>query len=218
MMKPDDISPRARNHFREDEYFSLNVRSGVIRNVSGTRVLTIPEEFIAGLHAGLADETGGAAPIVLYECGKWWGKQFAKRHASEMRQLYASEAGELPYHFFEQVLRRVWALHGWGVVDVSFDLRDRGFVVVNVQNAFYSDIVGNIGRTSDHLIAGLLASILSDISGRDLSCVEIACRSKGDAKCSFLVGVEARTSSVAAWVSQGRSRSDILAELATGNV
>jgi predicted hydrocarbon binding protein len=144
----------------------------------------------------------------------WWGKQFAKRHAAEVRQLYGTSADELPYHFFEQVLKRVWALHGWGTLDISFDLRSRGYVVLNVHNAIYSDVVGNIGKTSDHLVAGFVASIMSDIAARELSCVEIACRSKGDAKCSFVAGLGTRLEVVSAWVSQGRSRSDILAELA----
>ena len=219
MMKPDEVAPRARNHYREEEYFSLNVRNGVIRNTVGTRVLTIPEELIAGLHAGLVDETGAAAAaVVLYQCGKWWGKQFVRRHGLEVRQFFQMDVAELPLHFYDQVLRRVWALHGWGKLEVDLGLRAHGFVEVTVLNAIYSDVVGNIGKTSDHLVAGLLASVLSDAAGRELECVETACRSKGDQRCSFIIGVKNRTDVVATWLAQGKSRSEVAEAIASGTL
>lgn len=202
-----------RNYYNEEDYFSLNVRSGVIRSPTGTRMVSIPEDFILGLHTGLEEETGEAAGVVLYQCGRWWGRQFIKRHGGEMRQFYESEQGDLPLHFYLQVLRRVWALYGWGKIDLSFDLRDKGFISVSVENAMYSDVVGNVGRPTDHVIAGVIASIVSDLAGRDLECVEIACRSQGDLRCEFLVGIQSRLDVVAAWMKNRRTRAEILAAI-----
>jgi hypothetical protein len=218
MMKANDLVPRARNFFDESTYFSLNVRNGVIRTPTGTRILGLPEEFIIGLHQGLEEETGAASGIVLYQCGKWWGRQWFKHHAAEVRQFYGRDPGELPLAFFLQVLRRIWALHGWGTLEVSFDLRERGFIDVTLGNAIYSDIVGPIGRPSDHLVAGVLASIIGALSGRDLEGVEISCRSKGDNRCSFLVGLRGRVDVVAEWVKQGRTRAQILDALGKGEI
>ncbi len=218
MMKPDDVSARARNFYREEDYFSLNVRNGVIRNPTGVRMVAIPEEFVAGLHAGLEDETGAAAGVVLYQCGKWWGKRFAKAQAIEVRHFYNLEAAELPLHFYQQVLRKVWGLYGWGLLDISHEAREKGFIVVDVQNAMYSDVVGNIGRTTDHVIAGALASIIGELAGRPLECVEIACKSKGDPKCTFLVGVKSRIDVAQAWVKQGRTRASVLEAIAGGEL
>jgi predicted hydrocarbon binding protein len=218
MMKPSDSIPLTRNHYVEEDYFSLNVRSGVIRSPIGTRIVGIPEELVAGLHAGLEEETGSAASLVLYTCGKWWGRQFAKRHSLEVRHFYDVDAAALPLHFYSQILRRVWAMNGWGVLDLSYDYRDRGFITVGVQNAMYSDVVGNIGRTSDYIIAGVLSAITTELAGRDLECVETACKSKGDPKCEFVVGIKARVDVIAAWVKQGRARGEILSAMGTGDL
>jgi predicted hydrocarbon binding protein len=218
MMKPDEVVPRARNFYREEDYFTLNVRSGVVRSPLGTRMVAIPEDLVLGLHLGLEEETGGAAGIVLYQCGKWWGRQFIKRHGTETRHFYQQDHADLPLHFFLQTLRRIWALYGWGRLDLSFELRDKGFVSVSVENAMYSDAVGNVGRTTDYVIAGVLASVVGDLSGRELECAEVSCKSKGDARCEFLVGIKSRVDIVATWVKQGRTRAEILAAIAQGQL
>lgn len=218
MMKPDEVAPRARNFYREEDYFSLNVRNGIIRSPIGTRMVGIPEELVMGLHAGLEEETGSAAGVVLYSCGRWWGRQFIKRHGTEIRQFYGMDVGDLPLHFQQQVLRRVWALYGWGVLELDFSLRERGFLEATVDNAMYAEVVGALGRTSDHLIAGVLASIVTDLAGRELECVEIACKSKGDPRCCFLLGLSSRVDVAAAWVKQGRARAEIVDAIAAGEL
>jgi len=215
---PNDMARFAKNHFREEEYFSLNVKSGILRSSSGTRMLGIPEDLILGLHAGLVEETGEASGIVLYTCGKWWGQKFWKRHGLELRKFYGVDLADVPLHFQQQIMRRVFSLYGWGLPDTNFDLCERGFVEVTVQNAAYSDIVGNLGRTADHLLAGILAAGFSDLAGRELDATEIACRSKGDATCAFLVGMKARVNIAEAWMQRGRSRADIVSAVSAGEL
>jgi predicted hydrocarbon binding protein len=208
----------ARNPFREEHYFALNVKSGIIRSPTGTRMLGLPEELFVGLHAGLREETGEAAGVVLYTCGKWWGGRFWKRHSLELRTFYGCDMGDLPLHVQAHVMRRVFSLYGWGLVDTSFELSGRGFVEVTVEHAAYSHIVGNTGRCSDHLLAGVIATGLSELAGRELECAEIGCRSKGDATCSFIVGIKSRVAVAEAWVAQGKSRGDVVAAIAAGEV
>jgi hypothetical protein len=78
----------------------------------------------------------------------------------------------------------------------------------------YSDVVGNVGKTTDHIIAGVLAAILSELAGRELHAVEICCKSKGDARCHFMIGTEARTKILDSWVREGRKRREILDAIA----
>lgn len=213
-----DLERFAKNPYREADYFSLNVKSGIVRNPIGTRMLGLPEELIIGLHAGLQEETGEAAGVVLYTCGRWWGQRFWKRHGVELRKFYGCDLADVPLHVQAHVMRRVFALYGWGLVETSFDLSERGFVEVTLANAAYSDIVGNVGRTADHLLAGVLASGFSELAGRDLEASEVACRSKGDTTCAFVVGIKARVAVVEAWVAQGKSRADILAAISNGEL
>lgn len=203
----------AKNHYREDEYFALNVKSGIIRNPAGTRMLGIPADLFAGLHAGLEEETGSASGVVLHACGKWWGERFWKRHAAEVRKFYGTDLTDMSVHVQQKLMRRIFALLGWGLVETNFDLMEKGYLEVVVENAVYSEVVGNLGRTTDHLFAGVLSSIMSDLAGRQLDCIEIACRSKGDASCAFLVGLESRVRVADAWVKQGRTRAQILEQL-----
>jgi len=213
-----ELNPVGRNHYREDGYFRLNVKNGVLRSREGTRMLTLPEDLIVGLHRGLEDETGAAAPIVLYSIGRWWGRQFARQHEGEIRRFYRRDIGDLPLAFYLQVLRRVWGLFGWGQLDLSFDLQERGFIEALVDGALYSESIGNIGRTSDHLVAGVLASLVSALSGRDLEAVEIACKSQGDPQCRFLIGLSSRTAVISNWVTQKRKADEILESVRDGEL
>ena len=218
MQEANDLTPRGRNFYRPSEYFDYNVPNGVIRNSAGTRMLTVPQELLAGVHGALDDETGAAAPIVLYNCGKWWGRRFIERHANELRRFYQKDAGELPLAFFLQVLRRIWALYGYGRLDVSFELEDKGFIVVNVLNAPYSDTVGNLGRPTEALMAGVLAAIITNLAGRDLECAQTSCTSKGERQASFLVGTHARVEVLRSWIKQGRSHGQIVEAIQAGEL
>jgi uncharacterized protein len=209
MTTKDDVFLQTRDPYREEDYFSLNVRNGVVRNPAGTRMVFVPEDMLMGLHQGLEDETGAASPIILYGCGKWWGKQWARRHHAELRQLFGADASDLSLGLYELALGRVWALHGWGALSLGFDLRQQGMIEVTVASSPYADVVGSLGRTSDHLLAGVLAALLTELAGRPLECVEISCKSKGDAVCVFLVGMKARVDTVAEWVRAGQSRAQI---------
>jgi len=218
MMGPTDVVPGFRNPYRDEEYFSLNVRNGVLRNSLGTRLVAFPEDFILGLHRGLEDETGAAAGVVLYSVGRWWGARFVRRQAQEIRSFFDVEMGEMPASLYLLVLRRVWAPYGWGRLDVSFELSEQGFVRVDIDRSIYSEVVGNIGRPSEHLVAGILASVIGELSGRDLECVQVACKSKGDRRCSFLVGIKSRADVVRAWVDQGVGPTDIIDRVAQGDI
>ena len=218
MMGPSEAIPGFRNRYREEEYFDLNVKNGVIRNPLGTRMMAFPEDFILGLHRGLEDETGAASSVVLYTVGKWWGARFVRRQAQEVRAFFDVEMGEMPASIFMLVMRRVWSLFGWGSLDVSFDLSEQGFVRVDIDRSIYSETVGNIGRPSEFLVAGILASIVGEMAGRELDCVQIACRSKGDRRCTFLVGMKQRTEAIQKWVEKKAGPSDILQRVEAGEL
>ena len=214
MKVESDLPIFAKNPYREGEYFSLNVRNGVIRSPIGTRMVAIPEDLVLGLAAGLEEECGSATKVVLYACGRSWGQRCMKRLGIETRQFYQRDQAELPLHFHTQVLRRVWALYGWGLLQFDHSTSDKGLLEAIVENAMYSDVVGNVGKTTDHIIAGVLAAILSELAGRELHAVEICCKSKGDARCHFMIGTEARTKILDSWVREGRKRREILDAIA----
>jgi len=213
MKRPEEPSPQAQNPFRAGEYFSLDVRKGVIVNPVGARMIAVPDQLIQGLEAGLIEEAGAATPVILFSVGKWWGARYAKRHGTETRQFFGRELHEVPLAVYVQSLSRSWALMGLGKLELSFQYAEAGFVVADVQDSPYSQAIGKSDRPTDHLIAGVLASLISEISGRELSCSEIACKSLGDRTCTFVVGTAERLSPVSSWVKQRRTVTEILESL-----
>ncbi len=213
MKRIEEASAQAQNPFRAEDYFSLDVRKGVIVNPIGSRMIAVPDQLMQGLEAGLLEETGSATPVILFSVGKWWGARYAKRHGAETKQFFGRELHEVPLAVYLQSLRRSWALMGLGRLELSFKYAEAGFVVADIQDTPYSAAIGKSDRPTDHLVAGVLAALISDISGRDLSCAEIACKSMGDASCRFVVGTTDRLAPVATWVKQRRSVNEILESL-----
>ncbi|MEM9456451.1 MAG: V4R domain-containing protein [Myxococcota bacterium] len=209
-------SPVFANIYRPDEYFSHNVNSGTIRAPTGTRMLTVPEHLLIGIHEALLEETGAASPVVLYRCGRWWGRRFAQRYFAEVRHFYRVDAGELSLGVFLMLLRRAWGMMGWGNLEISFGLREHGFIEAKVQGSIYSEVIGHHEQPREQLVAGLLASIIGEISGRELECVQTSCKSVGAEQCVFLVGIKSRIDLLEAWVRQGRSHASIVETIREG--
>lgn len=217
-MSDTDFALFSKNPYREGDYFSLNVRSGVIRSPLGARTVAVPEDLVLGLLAGLDEECGAASKVVLYTCGRHWGQRFMKRLAVESRQFWQRDAADLPLHFHTQVLRRIWALYGWGVLRFDHALTEHGVLEAIVENAMFGTVVGNVGKTSDAVVAGVLSAIVSELAGRELHAVEIACTSRGDARCHFIIATEARTRAIDGLVREGKKRRDILDALTRGEL
>jgi len=210
--------PSLSNPYLPEEYFSHNLASGVIRAPTGTRMLIVPEQLLRGIHEALQEETGAAAGVVLYRCGRWWGRRFAQRYLAELRHFYQLDAAELSLGVFVVLLRRAWGMLGWGRLELSFALQDHGFLEAHVHGSVYSDVVGTSDQPSEQLVAGLLASLVSELAGRELECVQTTCKSVGSDRCVFLVGIKSRIDLINTWVRQGRSHATIVESILDGSL
>jgi len=154
----------------------------------------------------------------LYQCGRWWGRRMAQRMAAEVRQFYRLDAGDLHVGAYLQILRRTWSLRGWGRLDVNFDLQSQGFIEVQIDHSVYSEVVGNLGRPSEALVSGILASLVGDMAGRDLECAQTECKSNGDSRSTFLIGMSSRIEVIHAWVKQGKPHGQIVTDIRDGSL
>lgn len=217
MIESQRSFPSLPNVYRPEDYFSHDVASGVIRAPTGTRMLIVPEQLLLGIHEALLEEAGpAAAGVVLYRCGRWWGRRFAQRNTVELRHFYQLDPGELPLGVFLVLLRRLWGMLGWGRLELSFELQEHGFIEVEVRGSLYGDVVGPSEQPSEQLVAGLLASLVGELAGRELECVQTACKSVGSDRCVFLVGIKGRIDVINAWVRQGRSHATIVEGIRDG--
>lgn len=180
------------NYFATDAYVRGDLEMGLLENRQGDRLLALPETFIQGIYAGLEQETGQASRLVLFNCGRWWGKSFYTRFSEQIGDYYNVPLSEMPMVEFIQALQQCWITHGWGKIDLDQSHQQQGFLVVKIWNSPFAKLAPQKDNPVCHLEAGVLASFFSQLSGRELHCVQTTCESLG-ADCNrFVLGLPKR--------------------------
>ena len=74
------------NYFASDAYVRGDLELGLLENRRGDRLIALPQTLIQAIYIGLEQETGQASRLVLFNCGRWWGKTstcvFVKKSAN----------------------------------------------------------------------------------------------------------------------------------------
>lgn len=180
------------NYFSSDAYVRSDLEMGLLENREGDRLLALPEPFIQAIFAGLEKETGLASRLVLFNCGRWWGKSFYMRFAEQVSGYYDTSLADMGMVEFIQALQQCWVTHGWGKIELDQTYQHRGFLVVKTWSSAFARNSPTKDQPSCHLEAGMLASFFSQITGRELHCIQTTCESMG-ADCNrFIVGLAKR--------------------------
>jgi len=206
------------NYFAPRDYVSYDMKTGVLRARDGARLVAFPEQWSTGLLAGLEDECGDAWPVVMHRCGEWWGKRHMERLERELTAYYGSKLTDMPAVQVHATLAASFAAHGWGALSMDVTRIERGVLVARVENAAMAAALLSAkkdakGRTVDGLLAGILSGMLSQASGGDVGCQEIACAARGDEQCVFVCTEKARLQEVPAWVRKQMPAAEILDRL-----
>lgn len=180
------------NYFATDAYVRGDVELGILENRQGDRLIALPETLIQGIYAGLENETGQAAWLVLFNCGRWWGKNFYTRFQEAISGYYKKPLSEMPMVEFLQALQQCWMTHGWGRIELDQSYQQQGFLVIRVWNSPFARFALKPDRPNCHLEAGILAAFFSQLTGRELHCVQTTCESM-KADCNrFILGLPKR--------------------------
>ncbi len=180
------------NYFATDAYVRGDLEMGLLENRQGDRLLAIPETLIQGIYAGLEQETGQASRLVLFNCGRWWGKSFYNRFCEQVTDYYGVPLSDMPMVEFLQALQQCWITHGWGKIDIDQSYQHRGFLVVKIWNSPYARLATRQDQPACYLEAGVLSTFFSRLTGRELHCIQTTCESMG-ADCNrFVIGVARR--------------------------
>lgn len=201
------------NYFAPDAYVQGDFESGLIENRSGTRLLALPEILLQSIYTGLSEEVGPSAGIVLFQCGRWWGKNFYRRFVEEVSQYYGKPVAQMEMIEFLQCLKQRWKTHGWGIIDLDLNYYSQGFLVVKVWNSAFSQAGPSIDRPMCFAETGILSSFFSQLCGRNLHCVQTACESMGDECNHFVLGLSERLKPVEAWLEEGQDHATIMERL-----
>jgi predicted hydrocarbon binding protein len=189
------------NFYLPDVYVRGDLEVGLLENRQGERLLALPETLIQAIYAGLDKETGQAARLVLFNCGKWWGKSFYTRFCEQISGYYGVPLANMPMIEFLQALQECWIAHGWGRIELDQTYQNRGFLVVKIWHSAFARLAPSQNQPVCHLEAGILTSFFSLLSGKELTCIQTTCESMG-ADCNrFLLGLPQRLEPVETMVT-----------------
>jgi uncharacterized protein len=184
------------NFFASDAYVRGDLEAGLLENRQGDRLLALPETLIQAIYSGLNKEVGQASSLVLFNCGKWWGKSFYTRFCEQVTSYYSVPLANMPMVEFLQALQECWIAHGWGRIELDQTYQQRGFLIVKGRNSAFARLAPQQQQPACYLEAGVLSSFFSQLTGKDLHCVQTTCESMG-ADCNrFLLGLPQRLESV----------------------
>jgi uncharacterized protein len=180
------------SYFATDAYVKGDLEMGLLENRRGDRLLSLPETLIQAIYSGLEKETGQASRLVLFNCGRWWGKNFCIRFREELTEYHGTALTEMPMIEFIQALQQCWITHGWGKIELDQTYQHRGFLVIKIQNSAFARLAPQSNQPVCYLEAGILSVFFSQLTGRDLHCVQTTCESMG-ADCNrFVLGLSNR--------------------------
>ncbi|MBE9178901.1 4-vinyl reductase [Oculatella sp. LEGE 06141] len=180
------------NYFATDAYVRGDLEMGLLENRQGGRLLALPETLLQGIYSGLDKETGQAARLVLFNCGRWWGKNFYARFCEDLTDYYRTPLADMDMVEFMHCLKQCWITHGWGKIDLDQTYQHRGFLVINIWNSPFARLALPQSQPVCFLEAGILSSFFSQLTGRDLHCIQTTCESMG-ADCNrFILGLAKR--------------------------
>jgi hypothetical protein len=201
------------NYFASDLYVRGSLELGLLENRRGDRLLAIPEPLLKAIYAGLEKETGQASRLVLYNCGRWWGKNFYARFCEELSDYYGKPLADLSMVEFLQSWQQCWQTHGWGQIHLNTTYRESGFLVVEIRNSPFTAYAPQTQQPSGALEQGILEIFFSQLTGRELKCIQTSCDSKGDDCNRFVIGLEKRLQAAEAMVAAGQTHQSILQTL-----
>jgi predicted hydrocarbon binding protein len=216
MIAPNTLSETASggNFYAEGTYCHTDVRRGVTRTRTGVRLVTLTTDFLVGFRRAIVDECGPAADTVFAACGRKWGGFLAKRFETEMEAFHGRPLHEMSLAKVQALLADLFSHHGWGTVRADLTRHDQGLIVVTAEEPIFASLSGPAEKPVDALLAGILAGFFGTLFGRDLDCVQTACKARGEAASKFVLGLTPRLAGARGWVDSGKNHEQVVAELA----
>lgn len=201
------------NFFAPERYVQGDMELGLIENRKGSRLIALPETLLSALYSSLEHEVGPAADLVLQQCGRWWGKNFYRRFATEISEYYGKSLAEMEMMEFLQSFKECWKTYGWGLIDFDFSYHQQGYIVIKTQHSLFAKARQSADRPSCFVESGLLSAFFSQLTGRELASVQTSCESMQSECNYFVLGLPERVEPAEALRQEGQDHDMILAQL-----
>ncbi|GAB4210862.1 MAG: hypothetical protein OHK0012_02240 [Synechococcales cyanobacterium] len=205
------------NYYAPSVYVQGDLESGLLSSRRGDRLLALPQPLIEAIYSGLEYETGQAMKLVLRHCGRMWGKEFFRRFANELTDYHHKSLTELEMGVFLQNLQQAWKTHGWGTFAIDWSYQDQGLLVVHIQNSPFTALFpADVPRPMGYLEAGMLATWFSQLTGRELNCVQTTSMVLGAPVDTFVITAAERLKDAETWVDNGQTHDQVVQQLLAG--
>jgi len=150
--------------------FESDFSQGVAEDFAGRAAALWPADLLQRLRETLEEEAGPAWHRVWKDCGRLWGRRVMEDLDRRCMELLGCALFDLPLEKFLEFLTEQVTSQGWGKLEVDLtDGLERGIIRASLINSVFSD--GRRSSSGDVLLAGMLASVLSRVSGEDLDCI-----------------------------------------------
>lgn len=210
-------APLPGNYFAPDAYLQGDYELGLLENRSGDRLIAVPEILFEAIHETLAEEVGSSSSLVMFQCGRWWGKNFYRRFGEDISNYYGKPMADMAMVELIQCVKHCWTTHGWGVIELDMSYNQQGFLVVTIRNSPFSQTEAgdNPAINFNFTEAGILSAFFSQLTGRDLHCAQTSCEAMGAQTNHFVLGLVERLQPTEAWVKAGVDHETIMERLCT---
>jgi uncharacterized protein len=150
-----------------------------------SQTLTLGKRSLHQLRAALERSLGVQAAPLLQEAGFASGEALSDELQRFAKERYGVDRlQDLDVQYLGEALSGFFASQGWG----ELSLGRLGDSVMTVDAPDWAESTPGSGQyPSCHVSAGLLADVFSRLAGGQFAAMEVECRSRGDARCRFLL-------------------------------
>ena len=151
------------------------------------RTLLLSQRSIQHLRRVLERDAGLQAATWLQEAGFAGGEALYEAYAEWLSENYnVGRPASLDVRHLGETLSRFFQEFGWGSFRVT--PITPAVIAADSPDWWEADPEQGAEYPSCHLSTGVLAEMLSRISGTPLGVMEVECRSRGETRCRFLAG------------------------------
>jgi hypothetical protein len=169
--------------------------------------LALGRATLTQLRGVLEREVPDQADALLREVGFAAGQAAHDGFVESVSQRYGVETPQgLDTRFLGDALAGFFRDEGWGTV--TTDLLAPGVLALDSPDWAEAEPRG-APYPSCHFSAGLLSDFTTRLAGQPAAVLEVECRSRGDARCRFLVG----SPDVLTWIYEGMAAGATWAEM-----
>ncbi|PTX92178.1 hypothetical protein DB346_24880 [Verrucomicrobia bacterium LW23] len=201
----------------DDSRVVHDLRDGALWDAAHTRLCLAPADMLAGIAHGVRERAGEKWRPALRQCGAAWGRRVAEGLDRACQDTLKKRLGAISMDAFLRYIVRYYSFGGWGLLEMDLSLARRGIVQASLRDSLFAfataSEVHEADGMADPMTEGLLAAMLSYLSGHDLDCVQTACTTRGAEASRFIISARPRVAMFAERVQAGMSHEEIIAML-----